>query len=65
LSALIFEPQKSLIFVAMLYLSPKTFYTDKESDKMLAKDRDEFQAHFIPGILYVIASFIMIFIVII
>ena len=45
----------------MLYLSPKTFYTDKEADKMLAKDRDEFQAHFIPGILYVIASFIMIF----
>ncbi|MCZ3367188.1 MULTISPECIES: hypothetical protein [Methanobacterium] len=53
------------IFESILYLSPKTFYTDKEADEMMAKDRGEFQAHFIPGILYVIASFIMIFIVII
>lgn len=53
------------IFESILYLSPKTFYTDEEVDKMLDDNRDEFRAHFIPGILYVIASFIMIFIVII
>ena len=53
------------IFESILYLSPETFYTDKEANKMLDDERHEFQAHFIPGILYVIASIIMIFIVII
>lgn len=53
------------IFESILYLSPKTFYTDEEVDKMLDDNRNEFRAHFIPGILYVIASAIMIFIVII
>lgn len=48
----------------MIYLSPKTFYTDKESNEMLAKDRDKFQAHFTWN-LDVFASFIIIFIVII
>jgi hypothetical protein len=46
-------------------MSPKTFYTVEEADEVLFEDRGEFQAHFIPGILYVIASTIMIFIVII
>ena len=53
------------IFESILYLSPKTFYTEEEIDGMLDDNRNEFRAHFIPGILYVIASAIMIFIVII
>ena len=53
------------IFEAILYLSPKTFYTVEEVDDVLFEDRGEFQAHLLPGILYVIATAIMIFIVII
>lgn len=52
------------IFESILYLSPKSFYTDKEAVDMLDDNRNEFQAHFIPGILYIIASSIMIIIVI-
>ncbi len=47
------------IFEAMLYLSPNTFYTDQEQDDLLVKDRGEFKAHFIPGVLYVIATSII------
>jgi hypothetical protein len=53
------------IFESILYLSPKTFYTEEEIDRMLDDNRNEFRAHLIPGILYVITSAIMIFIVII
>ena len=53
------------IFEAMLYLSPNTFYTDEERDEILAKEREEFQAHFIPGILYVVMTTIMLLILII
>jgi hypothetical protein len=55
----------SRIFESALYLSPKTFYTDKERDEILAKERKEFQAHFIPGILYVIVTIIMLLILVI
>jgi len=48
----------------MLYLSPKTFYTDSEAVELLIEERNEFQAHFIPGILYVIASAIMILLIV-
>ncbi|MGB9979509.1 hypothetical protein [Methanobacterium sp.] len=53
------------IFESILYLSPNTFYTSREANEILDDERNEFQAHFIPGILYVIASAIMILIVII
>ncbi len=53
------------IFESMLYISPKTFYTDEEAEIMLAKGRNEFQAHLIPGILYVVASIVMIMIILI
>lgn len=52
------------IFEAVLYFSPKTFYTDEEAGEMLAKERGEFQAHLIPGVLYVITTTIMILILI-
>ena len=53
------------IFEAMLYLSPNTFYTDEEQDVMLIKDKGEFKAHFIPGVLYVIATAIIFVILIV
>lgn len=53
------------IFESILYLSPKTFYTDREAAEVLIEGRDEFQAHFIPGVLYIIASTILILIIII
>jgi hypothetical protein len=34
-----------MIFEAILYLSPQTFYTDTEAAEMLAEERGEFQAH--------------------
>ena len=52
------------IFEAVLYLSPKTFYPDEEIEEVLFEDRGEFQAHLIPGVMYVLASIIMVFIVI-
>jgi hypothetical protein len=52
------------IFEAILYLSPNTFYTEKEQDEILVKDKGEFKAHFIPGILYVIGTAIIFLIII-
>lgn len=52
------------IFEAMLYLSPNTFYTDQEQNDILFKDKGEFKAHFIPGVLYVIATAIIFIILI-
>ena len=53
------------IFEAMLYLSPNTFYTDEEQKVLLVKDKGEFKAHFIPGVLYVIATAIIFVILIV
>ena len=53
------------IFEAMLYLSPNTFYTDEEQKILLVKDKGEFKAHFIPGVLYVIATAIIFVILIV
>ncbi len=52
------------IFESILYLSPNTFYSDEEQNEMLTKDKGEFSAHFIPGILYIIVTSIMLIIVI-
>ena len=52
------------IFESILYLSPNTFYSESEQNEILAKDKDEFTAHFIPGILYVIATAILFIILI-
>jgi len=53
------------IFESIIYLSPKTFYTDTEAVKMLVEERGEFQAHLIPGVLYIVASIVLILIIII
>ncbi len=53
------------IFESILYLSPNTFYTDQEQEDMLVKDKGEFKAHFIPGVLYVIATSIIFIILIV
>ena len=53
------------IFESMLYLSPNTFYTDEEQKVLLVKDKGEFKAHFIPGVLYVIATAIIFVILIV
>ena len=47
------------IYEAMIYLSPNTFYTAQEQDVILFKEKGEFKAHFIPGILYVTATAII------
>lgn len=52
------------IYEAILYLSPNTFYTDKEQDEILIKDKGEFKAHFIPGVLYVVVTAIIFIILI-
>ena len=52
------------IYEAILYLSPNTFYTDKEQGDILVKDKGEFKAHFIPGVLYVIVTSILFIILI-
>ena len=44
------------IYEAMIYLSPNTFYTDKEQNEILVREKGEFKAHLIPGILYVVAT---------
>lgn len=53
------------IFEAALYYSPDTFFTKEEQDKILEKERGEVRAHLIPGICYVVATFVMLFILII
>ncbi len=53
------------IFEAALYYSPDTFFTNEEQDKMLEKERGEVRAHLIPGICYVVATIVMLFILII
>lgn len=52
------------IFESILYLSPESFYSDDERDRILAKEKGEFQAHFVPGILYIVATTIMLLILI-
>ena len=52
------------IYESMLYLSPNTFYTDQEQEDVLVKDKGEFKAHFIPGILYVVVTAIIFIILI-
>ena len=42
------------IFVAFLYLFPKTFYTSEKRIKQLTKTPANFWARFIPGVLYAI-----------
>ena len=53
------------IYEAILYLSPNTFYTDKEQGDILVKDKGELKADFIPGVLYVIVTAIIFIILII
>jgi len=50
------------IFESFLYLSPEKFLTEKERKEVLDDKRNEFRAHFIPGIFYVIATWIMLII---
>jgi hypothetical protein len=52
------------IFEAIIYLSPNTFYSQKEQDEILVQDKGEFKAHFIPGVLYVIVTSILFIILI-
>lgn len=53
------------IFEAVLYYSPGTFFTPKEQDEMLEKERGEIRAHLIPGICYVVATVVMLLLLII
>lgn len=53
------------IFEAVLYYSPDTFFTKKEQDKILEKERGEVRAHLIPGICYVVATIVMLLLLII
>ncbi len=52
------------IYEAMLYLAPNTFYTEEEQTVILIKEKGEFKAHLIPGVLYVIATAIIFIILI-
>jgi hypothetical protein len=53
------------IFEAVLYYSPDTFFTKKEQDEILEKERGEVRAHLIPGICYVVATIVMLLLLII
>lgn len=53
------------IFEAVLYYSPDTFFTKKEQDEILEKERGEVRAHLIPGICYVMATIVMLLLLII
>lgn len=52
------------IFEAALYYSPDTFFTKKEQEEILEKERGEVRAHLIPGICYVVATIMMLLILI-
>ncbi len=47
------------IFEAILYAYPKEFYTDKEIDTVLEKERGEVRAHLLPGVAYVVATMVI------
>ncbi|MGZ7117829.1 MAG: hypothetical protein ACXVHS_10350 [Methanobacterium sp.] len=53
------------IFEAFLYLSPQKFLTDKERKEVLNEERFEFRAHMIPGILYVVITWLILIILLI
>ena len=52
------------IFEGFLYRFPNEFYTDDEAARILTEDRHEFHPHFIPGILYVLVTMLLLFIMI-
>ena len=53
------------IFEAFLYLSPQKFLSKNEIEQVLDKKRFEFRAHMVPGILYIIITWLLLVILII
>ena len=51
------------IFEAMINLRPAAFFPDNEREEFLNKERQEFWSHFIPGIMYVIASSLLLLLI--
>ncbi len=53
------------IFEGFLYLSPQKFFTEKEKKEVLNEKRKEFRAHMIPGVLYVVITWLIFIILLI
>ena len=51
------------IFEAIINLRPAAFFPDNERQEFLNKERQEFWSHFIPGVMYVAASSLLLLLI--
>ena len=52
------------IFEAIINLRPEVFFVEEDRQKYLREERREFRSHFMPGILYVVGSIVILFLLI-
>jgi hypothetical protein len=51
------------IYEAVLHFSPSTFYPEEERSAFIKEERQEFMAHLVPGLLYVLSSVLLLIII--